>query len=52
MLLVGNLYPNSGKQPKKVENPELAYWKSLPKQWETAEKVENPELAYWKSLPK
>ncbi|MBD9028556.1 MAG: hypothetical protein EGR17_00415 [Butyrivibrio crossotus] len=27
----GNLYPNSGKQAKKVENPATAVRKSLPK---------------------
>ena len=38
LLPVGNLYPNSGKQAKKVENPELACWKSLPKQRKSVEK--------------
>ena len=28
---VGNLYPNRGNQPKRVEIPCLAGWKSLPK---------------------
>ena len=35
---VGNLYPNSEKLPKRVENPSAAGWKSLPKQRKSAEK--------------
>ncbi len=49
---VGNLYPNSGKQPKRVENPSAADRKSLPKQRKSAEKVEIPSAADRKSLPK
>ena len=39
---VGNLYPNSGKPGKRVENPALTVRKSLPKQRKSGEKVENP----------
>ena len=35
---VGNLYPNSGNRPKKVEKPRAADRKSLPKQRKIAEK--------------
>lgn len=35
---VGNLYPNSGILPKRVENPRAAGWKSLPKSGKPAEK--------------
>ena len=35
---VGNLYPKGGNRPKRVENPELACWKSLPKQRKKVEK--------------
>ena len=37
-VFCGNLYPNRGKQPKRVEKPELACWKSLPKSGKSAEK--------------
>ena len=47
-----NLYPNSEKQPKRVENPTAADCKSLPKQQKPAEKVENPAATAQKSLPK
>ena len=40
MPLVGNLYPNSGNQPKKVEIPSAPGRISLPKQRKSAEKVE------------
>jgi len=33
-----NLYPNSEKQPKRVEIPVAAGWKSLPKQREISQK--------------
>ena len=42
---MGNLYPNSGKQAKRVEILGAAGWKSLPKRRKTAERVENPRLA-------
>ena len=35
---VGNLYPNSGILPKRVEKPRAAGWKSLPKSGKPAEK--------------
>ena len=34
----GNLYPNRGNRPKRVENPVVAIRKSLPKQRKSAEK--------------
>ena len=40
-----NLYPNSEKQPKRVEIPVAAGFKSLPKQGKSAEKVEIPTAA-------
>ena len=52
MSLLGNLYPNSGKPAKRVENPTAAVRKSLPKQRKSAEKVEIPDAAFGKSLPK
>ena len=39
-----NLYPNSGKLPKRVENPVAAGCKSLPKQGKTAEKGRDSQL--------
>ena len=42
---VGNLYPNSGKPGKRVENPALTVRKSLPKQRKSAERVEKPRAA-------
>ena len=39
---VGNLYPNSEKLPKRVENPSAAGRISLPKSGKSAEKVEIP----------
>ena len=47
----GNLYPNSGNRPKKVEKPRAAVRKSLPKQRETAEKVEIPVAAMIPYIP-
>ena len=52
MPLVGNLYPNSENQPKRVENPTATVRKSLPKQRKSAERVENPSATARKSLPK
>ena len=52
MPLVGNLYPNSGNQPKKVEIPSAPGRISLPKQWKPAKKVEIPDAACRISLPK
>ena len=52
MPLLGNLYPNSGNQPKRVEIPGAAFGKSLLKQQKSAERVENPDAAFGKSLPK
>ena len=49
---VGNLYPNSGKQAKRVENPGVTGWKSLPKWRIFLIWVENPGDAFGKSLPK
>ena len=49
---VVNLYPNSGKQAKMVENPGVAGWKSLPKWRIFLIWVENPRSACLKSLPK
>ena len=52
MPLVGNIYPNSGNQLKKVEIPSAACRISLPKQRKSAEKVEILGSAFGKSLPK
>lgn len=52
MPLLGNLYPNSGKRPKRVENPGFAFGKSLPKFPIFLIWVENPSTAIRKSLPK
>ena len=49
---VGNLYPNSGKPGKRVENPALTVRKSLPKSRKTGKRVENPAAAGRESLPK
>lgn len=43
----GNLYPNRGNQPKKVEKSEAAVWKSLPKERETAEKGRESQVCFW-----
>lgn len=37
-VFCGNLYPNRGNQPKRVEKPVPARWKSLPKSGKPAEK--------------
>ena len=52
MPLVGNLYPNSENQPKRVENPDVACRKSLPKFPIFLIWVENPSSTARKSLPK
>ncbi len=49
---LANFYLNSGKRPKRVEIPDAAFGKSLPKQRKSAEKVEIPGAAFGKSLPK
>ena len=41
-MLLGNLYPNSGKRPKRVEISDAAFGKSLPKQRKSDERVEIP----------
>ena len=47
-----NLYPNSGKKAKRVDNPGAAGWKSLPKQRIFLILVEIPDAAVRESLPK
>ena len=37
-VFCGNLYPNQGNQPKRVEKPGATVRKSLPKSGESAEK--------------
>lgn len=49
---VGNLYPNSGKQAKMVENPGVAVREFLPKRRKFLIWVENPDAAVRESLPK
>ena len=49
---MGNLYPNSKNQPKRVENPSATFGKSLPKFPIFLIWVENPSSTARKSLPK